>query len=111
MSSGFCGAVEGHEGFEDGDHLVLLAARELRGFLEELAHFAAWGDRFAGAREAEDFLDGDAEGFGDRQQKLHFADFAGAFPIEDVGMAGADLAGEFAHGQAGLFAQAGEVGV
>jgi len=66
----------------------LLAAGELGGFLEELTHFAACGDRFARAREAEDFLDGDAEGFGDRQQKLVVSDFAGAFPKLDVAMTG-----------------------
>lgn len=109
--SGFSGAVDGHERFENGNNLVLLAARQLGSLLEKLAHLPACGDGLARPGFAKHFLDGYAERLGHGQQELHFAHLPGALPIQDIGMAGADLAGELAPGQSRLFTKAGEVGV
>lgn len=90
------GSVGADEGFEDGQNFFLLAAGQLGSGLEKLAHPAAWRKHALGPGFTQQFLDGDAEGFGDGHENIRTRDLPGSLPIADVGMVLADLAGQFA---------------
>ena len=98
-----------HEGFQQGDDLVLLVARQLGGGIENLTELSAGVGDAALLRFAKHFLDGHAENPGHGQQELGFGDAAVLLSCKDIGMAGAELAGQFAHGQTGLFTQHSQV--
>lgn len=109
MSIGAVG-VGTDKGLEDSQHFFLLAAGKLGCGLEKLAHPPARRKHALGPGFAEEFLDGDAEGFGNGHEDIGARDFSRSLPISDVGMILADLAGEFAQSQSSAFAQFTESG-
>ena len=102
--------VLGDVGFGHVDNLLLLTAGKPRGGLKNLSKLAARRGALPRTRQAENLLDGDAEGCGQRRNKLGLGDTSGAFPRRNVGVVSADLLGQLAHGQPGAFAQFAERG-
>ena len=100
----------GDEGLDDLDDAVLLATGEALDLLEGVAKLAPGGSGAAGLFLAEDLLNGDAEGLGDGNDQVGAGQVAGAFPVAEVGRLLADLAGEFAQGEARGFAQGSQTG-
>ncbi len=95
------------ERLQHGDDFALLAAWKPGGGFKKLTHSTASRYRFSGTRLAEYFFNRHPECCGHRQQKFHFADLPGAFPIHHIAVAGSDLPGKFTNGQSGLFAKLG----
>jgi hypothetical protein len=96
--------VLSHEGIQQGDDLLLLAAGQFCGCLESLAEFAAWVSDPARLWLAENLFNRDAEDTGKWKQELGFGDLTGALPIKNGGVIGIELASQFANGQPGLLA-------
>lgn len=102
--------VKGKKTFGHLDDLLLLAARQAGHGLENLAEPAACGLRPLGLGLAEQFLNGDAENFGNRHQNIGTRDGARALPKADVGVVLIDLAGQFADGKTGVDTELTELG-
>ena len=93
------------EGFEDGEDFLLLAAGEFGGGFEQLAHFSRRAHGAPGSGLTQEFVDGDAQGFGDGHEDIGPGDLAAAFPIADVGVGFVDFPCQLPDGQAGGFAK------
>lgn len=102
--------MSGDERFENGQNFFLLAAGQLGRGLEKLAHPSARGHDALGSGLAQQLLDSDAQSFGNGHEQIGAWQLSRAFPITDIGMVLADLAGEFAQGESGAFAQFTETG-
>jgi len=97
-------------GLEHIDNLVLLTPWQPGNRLDDAAQLAArWNGAFW-ARLAQQLLDGDPKGFGDRNQNIRAGQIAAGLPIVDVGRLFVDLARQFAERKARLLAQLPESG-
>ncbi len=100
----------GDEGFEDGEDFFLLTARELARGVEELPEPAARSEDAARTLFAQELFDAHAQGVGHRQEDVRARGRASALPKADVGRLFADLAGEFAQGNAASLPEGAQAG-
>ena len=98
------------EGFQQSDNLLLLAAWQLGRSFKSLPEFSSRNRDTTGLWFAQNFLNADSENPSHGKQELGFGDLAGALPIKNGGVIGAELSGQLTDGQSGVFAQAGEMG-
>ena len=97
-------------GLEHIDNLVLLTPWQPGNRLDDAAQLAArWNGAFW-ARLAQQLLDGDPKGFGDRNQNIRAGQIAAGLPIVDVGRLFVDLARQFAERKTHLLTQLPESG-
>ena len=105
MSGGFLPRTLANERLNKLNDLLLLAARQLRRRLEDLAKLAGSDRGPFGPRLTKDFLHTHAQDGGELRQQLAFGNASCFFPIDDVGVMDVELAGQLADRNPGAFAQ------
>jgi hypothetical protein len=96
------------EDFDKLGQLLLLAAWQPQRFLKRLAELSTRSDDTLGPGFAQQLMHGDTERFGHRHQHVGTRQIAALFPVTNVRLVLADLAGQFPLRKAGGFAQSFE---
>ena len=97
------------ERLENRDNLFLLAARESRRLIEELAHAARRRKHAFGFVFSEQLLDGNAQCRSHGNQQIRARQISRALPIPDIGMILIQLPGQLSNREPGGLAQLFEV--
>jgi hypothetical protein len=103
-------AMLGDEGLEDGDDLLLLPARQLRGGVKKLPHLATFGRRPLGLA-SQKLLNGASERLGNAGKQLGPGHRVVVLPVLDVGVLDAHPTGQLSLGNPSGDAEALQAGI